>query len=95
MIRFRLKPLHPSFVSLRVSLPAMLRIGGVFFLMGLVILGNGTIFIWRGRIMQRAQGSNPMWTGRAKQLRDAGVVIAAAGVIILLGSLPIIAQRGF
>jgi len=73
----------------------MLRIGGVFFLMGLVILGNGTIFIWRGRIMQRAQGLNPVWTGQAKRLRDAGVVIAAAGVIILLGSLLLIAQRGF
>ena len=73
----------------------MLKIGGVTFLMGLVILGNGAIFMWRGQTMQHARVSDPSWAKTAKQFRDAGIVVAAAGLVIVLGSLLIIAERGF
>ena len=73
----------------------MLRIGGVMFFLGLVTLGNGAIFIWRSQLMQSAQIPEPILARRSRQFRDAGVVIATAGVIILLGSFLIIVKRGF
>lgn len=73
----------------------MPRIGGVIFLLGLVTLLNGAIFIWRSRMMQRAPLSNAPWSSQVRRYRNTGVFVAIAGVVIVLGSFLIIAQRGF
>ncbi len=63
-------------------------IGGVFFLLGLVVLANGSINVWRGCTTDQASGN-------AKRFQYLGTVTAVTGVLIVLGSLVIIASRGF
>ena len=53
-------------------------------LLGIVILLLGGVFIWRGQAMRRVANPSPTSMKQAKQFRDAGVVIAVAGLVILL-----------
>ena len=64
-------------------------------MMGLVVVALGAVFVWRSRAIRRTPNGSQVANGQAKQFRDAGVVIAVAGVIIVLGSLLALARGGF